>query len=182
MIEFTASNGLIVTEHPNGPDGLVIERLGMAGLHRLNCFEVAGLREFFQKENDDRFDRWRWPANPEYVVYAWTADPARTARGVTVLSESIPRGYTVWEDTIDTLYGPSENEEARALARKAARAWFDAHPEPKPWDDAKPGEVWVVKFRTGPTFDERALVVPESGWDRNLLVVDARRVWPEVAS
>ncbi|MEO2134648.1 hypothetical protein [Microbacterium sp.] len=168
MSEFTASNGLIITEQS---DGVVIERLGMSGLHRLYGFEVAGLREFFQKENDDRLGRWRWSENPDYVVYL------RVNAGIRVVSESSGdslranrEAASKWKAGEPTFYG-------------AARAYFDAHPEPKPaWHDAKPGEVWVVKFRTGPTFDEQALVVPESGWDHNLLVVDARRIWPEVVS
>lgn len=194
MSEFTASNGIKLRQSING--GLNIENATEGWTTICGIDVVTALREFFQKEKDDRFDRWRWPANPEYVVYAWTADPARTARGVTVLSESIPRGYTVWEDNIDTLYGTSENEEARVLARKAARAWFDAHPEPKPaWHDAKPGEVWVITTRNvGDEVAVRVALVNEvlifeyiTSPTTHLSITSdriesGRRLWPEVAS
>lgn len=186
MSEFTASNGIKLRQSING--GLNIENATEGWTTICGIDVVTALREFFQKENDDRFDRWRWPANPEYVVYAWTADPARTARGVTVLSESIPHGYTVWEDNIDTLYGTSENEEARALARKAARAWFDAHPEPKPWHDAECGEVWRLTIdgveyaatrEYGPGF---RLSNSNEIFPRDERITAGRRIWPEVAS
>lgn len=203
MSEFTASNGITVANHGGNWDRTTIhfegELLGLppATAYRrdmtFNDRDFEALREFFQKENDDRFDRWRWPANPEYVVYAWTADAAREARGVTVLSESIPRGYTVWEDNVDTLYGTSENEEARAMARKAARAYFDAHPEPKPWHDAKPGDVWILSHDGG---DEYPFGVGDGAYAGDFVyaggesyfritdpkITAGRRIWPEVAS
>lgn len=196
MSEFTASNGYTVAPDQDG-DYSIRDPRGRNTLDHcewLDEADMCALREFFQKENDDRFDRWRWPANPEYVVYAWTADPAREARGVTVLSESIPRGYTVWEDNVDTLYGTSENEEARAMARKAARAYFDAHLEQKPaWHDAKPGEVWILSHDGG---DEYPFGVGDGAYAGDFVyaggesyfritdpkITAGRRIWPEVAS
>jgi len=150
---------------------------------------MTALREFFRAEEDERLGRWRWSENPDYVVYRWAADPPRrNVRGVTVLSETIPRGYTVWEDNVDTLYGTSVNEEARKAARDAARAYFDAHPEKRPWHDAKAGEVWAV------TVDGRefaAKVNTDSGFPRFIALdhdltygpragfTAGRRIWPE---
>jgi len=191
MSDFTASNGVRVEVETLSGNGVDVLTVSMGGLNDtiVGTPRVQALREFFQKEEDDRLDRWRWPANPEYVVYAWTADPARNARGVTVLSESIPRPYTVWEDNIDTLYGPSADEDARALARKAAGAYFDAHPEPKPWHDAKPGEVWVFTLRDASDLSHAAVLDDCGDWtwtDGGQVdlanIAGARRIWPEVAS
>ena len=63
-----------------------------------------------------------------------------------------------------------------------------AHPEPKPWHDAKPGEVWALSVLGGPL---TAYGVSGDGsfhhsQDRERLrgdlvdeIVDARRLWPE---
>ena len=89
---------------------------------------------------------------------------------------------------------------AREL-QEVAREYFDAHPEPKPWHDAKPGEVWVLRIHTGPTFDHAPAVVSSSangnaiftaatydagGTEEIALtapqITYATRIWPEVAS
>ena len=71
----------------------------------------------------------------------------------------------------------------------AARAYFDAHPESKPWHDAKEGEVWAVTVGVGPTF--AAKVETDAGFPRFIDLADdmsygprsgitsARRIWPE---
>lgn len=206
MTSFTASNGITVENHGGNWDQTTIHFRGeVLGLTkdrthsrdvRFEDRDIYALREYFQHEEDERFDRWRWPENPEFVVYAWIADTPRNARGVTVLSESIPRPYTVWEDSLDVLYGDSNDEQARVQARRAARAYFDAHPDPKPWHDAKPGEVWALMvhgielpfFRVD---DERGEWASRDTtympWAPFLAlnahgITDGRRIWPEVSS
>jgi hypothetical protein len=70
----------------------------------------------------------------------------------------------------------------------AARAYFDAHPEPKPWHHAKPGDVWII------TFTDRSFDPVAASWNgRGFVHIDirpteislgeiaeARRIWPEV--
>jgi hypothetical protein len=92
---------------------------------------VAALREFFRQERDTELARWRWPENPDYVVY-----PVDDST-VNVLHE--PGGDTC-------LINDGEGYLSAELEGyvQAGDAYFDAHPEPKPWHDAKPGEVWVV--------------------------------------
>jgi hypothetical protein len=195
MNEFTASNGFRVQRDKN-------ENVQWLDPHdpnwtgRIDRSGARALAEFFRAEEDERLARWRWPENPDYVVYAWVADPPRRdIRGVTVLSETIPRGYTVWEDRIDTLYGTSIDEASRRNAREAARAYFDAHPEPKPWYDAKPGEVWELTHLGGASayvFTDQLSVAqgvePAFLGGRAVLYVRddeitaGRRIWPEVQS
>lgn len=151
MDKYEASEGFTVQEK----DDAVTMR-GPGGTLWIGDRELGrGLKEYVNQvranalaERDEQLGRWRWPENPDYVVYRWVADPPRrNVRGVTVLSEAIPRGYTVWEDNVDVIYGTSVNEEARKAARDAARAYFDAHPEPKPIPN-EPRSAWVDKYGT----------------------------------
>ena len=105
------------------------------GADEYHCDWVAGqegidaLREFFRAEEDERLGRWRWPVKPQYIVVA-----------------DGPYDVEVFdEEALD---------EARIYARDsvsfegdfggAARAYFDAHPEPKPWHEAQIDEVWLL--------------------------------------
>lgn len=179
MSEFTASNGLIITEQS---DGVVIERLGMNGFHRLYGFEVAGLREFFQKENDDRLGRWRWPQNAEFVVYD-RGDYVQVIHEATGASGML--GSWTREQADDLTPGSTE-------FGLAAKAFFDAHPESKPaWHDAKPGEVWEIEV-DGRTHHARVgygdfahlfeFNEDASMTKRHSAITAGRRIWPEVAS
>lgn len=133
MNTFTASNGYKVT--PNG-DGANVYR----GIMSTPIYpdEVQALREFFQAEGDERAGRWRWVERPDYVVYD-TGDHAE----VVVLDESTGYMENVWRG----------KERPGIYIHDAARAYFAAHPEPKPWHDAKPGEVWSI---IGPSIDRYA--------------------------
>lgn len=183
MNEFTASNGVRVRRTSGGT-------LAISVIH-FTASEENALREFFQREADERLGRWRWPENPDYVVYPTVADTVtrRQARGVTVLSETIPRPYTVWEDNVDVLYGTSTDEGSRQQARAAAKAYFEAHPERKPWEDAKEGDVWIITPSKAITLGERVEypAIFQAGrfrdhggsWEARD-ITDARRIWPGV--
>lgn len=165
MTEFTASNGVGVRVQGEGNYLDYSDSgpwLGLCG-GRI----TQALREFFVKETDDRLGRWRWPEKPDYVVY-----PEGDA--VRVLREA---AGTNWYP----LYRPINPVSAdAAIQYRIAAAYFDAHPEPKPWHDAKPGEVWIVRFDNDSKFGEEPVIVPRTGWDSNLDVVSAIRIWPGV--
>jgi hypothetical protein len=132
---------------------------------------ALALREFFRAEEDERLGRWRWPENPDYVVY-----PTRTAA---TTCESCAR-------RTESVTGFKIGFVASSEAEWAARAYFAAHPEPKPWHDAKPGEVWEITRRS---FTANAWVL-ESGafmYDDESFVFSAeitagRRIYPEATS
>lgn len=75
---------------------------------------------------------------------------------------------------------------------KAARAYFDARPEPKPWHDASLGDVW--EFQIPAFFDQFAAAFQETARGKEWVITrtgaavdvesatSARKVWPEVAS
>lgn len=173
---FTASNGIPVTLTDDGR--LIVENSDhtypatiAAGDH------VDAIREFFRHEEDERLGRWRWPENPDYVVY-----PDGTSRRVvkesngTSLSVSL-HDRKVMETYLDSYVG-------------AARSYDDAHPEPKPWHDAKPWETWLLTIdgeERAVTLDEdREFRVPGDRGRWTFIKADSitagRKLWPEDAS
>lgn len=141
---------------------------------------TQALREFFQHERDEELGRWRWPDNPQYVVYP------RGDSGVRVLDE----GSGIGSARLIHRNGDPDNPTAEY---QAAYAYFGAHPERKPWHSAKPGEIWVL------TIDDSEQVVSAvqqyekdfnpishpiyatfaNGSER---ITAGRRIWPEDAS
>lgn len=180
MNEFTASNGVTVIEHPEyisarserGDLFIGGNLLGHA-LKQYVDHKLATARA----EEDERLGRWRWPENPDYVVYE-----TRNVNGDhKVIRESDGHG-TLWGRDMEPAPLSSNCLEA------AACAYFDAHPEPKPWYDAQPGEVWVIT--TSNVGEERAVqVTPQRTFQYNDAIDDfpltyeaiqsARRIWPE---
>lgn len=136
---------------------------------------VDALREFFQHERDEELGRWRWPFNPDFVVYP------RGESGVHVLDE----GSGVGSASLIHRNGDSDNPTAEY---RAAYAYFEAHPERKPWEDAKEGEVWIVTPSRALTCGERVEypAIFQAGrfrdhggsWEARDLTA-ARRIWPE---
>lgn len=170
---FTASNGahVHVTSVGNFKTiqvQTVDNRIDLAGVH------VDALREFFQHKRDEELGRWRWPENAEYVVY-----PTNVKSRVRVLRET-GVGDLEWVD---------RGDERSYEFCHAARAYFEAHPEPKPWQNAKPGEVWVLWTADGEDAAYSVMSVRESGIvfesheGRYSLgdtdITNARRIWPE---
>lgn len=130
---------------------------------------VEAMREYFQYEQDQKLGRWRWPEDPNYVVYA-------DGREASVFSE-VTASWGQWAEA------EAKVEADFDLLARAARAYFYAHPEPKPWQTAKPGEVWVfndvlVALKQNNYWEVRdqnggnAIVGGDS-------IKNARRIWPE---
>src|SRR5690606_32353959 len=80
---------------------------------------------------DQELGRWRWPEEPEWVIYK--------DRSYVIFNEET--GFVALVSTepcVDAALGqPYE---------AAFNAYIAAHPHPKPWHDAKPGEIWVAKI------------------------------------
>ena len=136
------------------------------------------LREYFQAERDEELGRWRDPEIPDMVVYP------HDDVTITVLDEV--DGKRFWWTRGDELDAHQE----RFPGFDTARAYFAAHPEPKPWDAARPDEIWVLTinndteevFRCG----ERGLYSLKTGNPIGSLlscshnkITAGRRIWPE---
>lgn len=173
---FKARNGLHVRQAENG--GVEVGKPGY--LDYTTPAATFALEEFFQAKRDAELRRWRWPENPEYVVY-----PFETGDGCTSLSE---------RTGVSTTYlTRSDVEFSGSYLAPAARAYFEAHPERKPWRSAEAGEVWILSIDesedipcivtpSGPDFEPIAHPVWATfarGSDR---ITAARRIWPEDAS
>lgn len=175
--KFVASNGVLVLKEEDGE----IRTSALYEPHQRN----EAMREYFLHERDRVLGRWRWPENPDYVVY-----PQGDGQEVRVVNERT--GYVNTTGRPKGFHKPVER--MSTMWRIAARAYFEAHTEPKPWHDAKPGEVWVANIRTGPTFDEVAFQVREYFTEGIVFkdhiedtqhpltdpaIIAARRIWPE---
>lgn len=149
MDTFTASNGTQVkTRDSSGrEDGTYIflktpradefHPIGNWRTFSANSPIGESLAEFFRHREDQRLGRWRWPENPDYVVYVSDIDPDL----ITVMRESNGRIRTVRRGNtcLETDY--SENFGSSAVA------YFDAHPVKKPWHDAQQNELWVLTLK-----------------------------------
>lgn len=157
MNDFTASNGMQIRTRPAIDDSFgIYNTAGKSTLansyDHLNDREMQTLREFFQAEADERLGRWRWPENPDYVVYL-------NDGYAVVVSESDPSRRP---DRVHRRY-LEDPEGSLGWGEFAARAYFDAHPEPKPWHDAKAGEGWVIEIGEGDHENFQAVVVSNDG-------------------
>ena len=185
MDKFEASNGITITMGPDGEGKVYLvgrRAHGDEGQY-LDTHATGGpegidaLREFFQHERDEELGRWRWPEDADYVVYPRHQDV------VLVLHEGDGSGCLWARERAELLRDDT-------LFRLAARAYFEAHPERKPWHDAKHGEIWVMTVGVGPemvTYVDRETndfprfidptddmsYGPKSGF------TDGRRIWPE---
>lgn len=144
-----------------------------------------------QHQEDARLRRWRWPKNPDFVVYP------QEERGAWVIRESEP-GAIRWYDAELAASCTASESEWRGYAG-AYLGWLNANPEPKPWHDAKPGEVWLLTFRgfetTGASpwtvrlgrrfTDPLEFAYPQNGNTLALTnpeIVTGRRIWPEATA
>lgn len=135
------TNGHEITKTETG--GLHVSYPGMDSVsgHEptvLKSGRVQSLREFFQDERDKELGRWRWPENPEYVVYLKEASEVEQEPGVRVVHETSGRSRDIGRGVVGAC------DATVSLFGKAAQAYFDAHPVKKPWHDAKPGDTWVI--------------------------------------
>ena len=171
MTEFVASNGNKIRHNETG---LFVEGSSINDGDRLFPSQVAALREFFQAERDTQLGRWRSKEHPNWVGYGGS-------HGVTLIDER--DGYCEYTTK------PSDHGETSDLV---ATEFFAAHPEPKPWHEAKPGDIWALTDKDGATaqyladqgrFFKFPLLEPrEPCWQPAGFASDftaGRRIWPE---
>jgi hypothetical protein len=173
--EFKARSGRVVKP---GLDGSLL-----FGLTRgyIAPDEVMDAQEFFQAQGDIELGRWRYPLEPNRVVYA-------DAETVRVFDEATGETVVYYRDDWPT----NQPLEQTRIARDAANAYVKTHPERKPWQRAQVGEVWVLSTADGETDAYTAMPVqgvgvffeaPEGRYSvDDDDIQSARRIWPEDAS
>lgn len=183
MTEFTASNGVTLHPHDSRVDVNCSGSAHPDG-HKLSVKETEALREFFQHERDEELGLWRSPSDPTWTavrrnttIYFQNEDHERSFHFVPKLEGSI----RAWSSDLQAL----------------AYEYIEAHPERKPWEEAKPGEVWL--FRGKGDIKPSAFMKSHVGWTNSEAVVvqrdpalpyggtrdesfEPRRIWPEDAS
>lgn len=101
----------------------------------------AALAKHFRDKEDERLGRWRWPENPDYVVYPLPSGEVK------VLRESQLESYSDGPAIEKPISRDAVEKWSKGWATnfyEAARAYFAAHPLQKPWHNAKEGEVWEI--------------------------------------
>lgn len=139
---FKASNGIEITlETDGGGDVYLVGRRDRHDGSHFDSYANAGpegivaLREFLQHESDEEIGRWRWSENPEWVaIEGERQDHGRT---VVLVNERTLERYWLNDRVMDAAPDAS-------IDKRAARAYFDARPERKPWMEAQLGDVWVI--------------------------------------
>lgn len=183
MNGFTASNGIRIEPSLGSlrvdlnPDGT---KLVLGGSKVGIASAVAdALREFYRAEEDEHLGRWRWPENPSVLVYPEAGGLHWVVREDT--GEAHQRNGIHVQDAFGT----------------AAADYRDAHPEPKAWESAADGEVWILRGGDHPAedraylaLDGRFFAVPpkiptEPGWKPAAFASEfhtGERFWPEVTT
>ena len=172
MNDFTASNGIAVWSETQSLTGRRAFYIGDRLAVVLYQDEAVAFIEALDHERDVELGRWRWPENPDYVVY-----PGIESANVVCETDGFSMVLDRWES--------DANPAATSSAWRAARAYFDAHPEPKPWHDAQEGEVWELTYRAGAHawfvngyyFQSTKTRIGVRKDDAD--IVSGRRIWPE---
>lgn len=168
MNDFIASNGVMLSIAESGH--VMIPPIATG----LGEETQTALRELFRAKEDERLGRWRWSENPDYVVYALGDEHPADVQIIRESDGSVATWSRGW-----TVVAGSDFE-------RPARAYFDAHPESKPWHDAKLGEAWLLTINGTETTaireaDEDFFTTMPSyrviRWNSDH-ITDGRRIWP----
>ena len=179
---FTASNGLYVE---NGqvylPDGTKANA-DLSSVRAVLLIEYGAHQA--QAQRDAELGRWRSVEHPDYFAVGEGDDSVR------VCDESVLRvwGFSRKSAAEDPNAYWAINSE---VACSVAREYFAAHPEPKPWHDAGPGELWSLMTADGDAV-YLAILADDFGMefvglkDRFSVgytgITAGRRIWPDVSA
>src|SRR5690625_2954402 len=175
---FTASNGVTVTiEH----DGYLIATTddGMCHATGRAALGIQARREYLTADRDQELGHWK---DEETGLLDYQIN-------------DVPYTVFVFDETYAD-HGTWTREEVGptvvGFGAPIAERFFAAHPEPKPWHNAQPGEAWAVAL--GSNAPDPVLVVnherrpmfqygsdqngPERIETYNANITHAERIWP----
>lgn len=185
MDTFTASNGISV----KFDGGLLFGASTHTTYVAASESQVQALREFFRAERDEELGRWRHPKKPEWVVYSLRPGYTSCNGADLLLIDEMAGSSMEYERALDD---GTEYVGADERAARIARDYFDAHPERKPWEDAKHGEVWLIAIdgeaelpmvvdRETTSFPRFMEPIGAMSYGPRAGITDARRIYPEVS-
>lgn len=183
MTEFTASNGYTILARKNATVDWWSADEKQRGIIQVFTHSQVwqALREFFQHERDEELGRWRHPEDPRYVVYGGYS-PGEERRFARVVQEQMGIVSIVYE-------GKDHQSEVHDIAV----AYFEGHPERKPWLEADAGDIWVISAEGEEQFAVHAIAglfgsvqfVTVGGKPVNMsnsTFTGFRKIWPEEAA
>lgn len=174
---FIASNGVKVEPVDAVGGNLYGLEVDSSHIHRkIGSRTTKALEEFFLVKRDKELGRWRDPEDPNFVVYRDKFHDDEEGRCILTVDERDGNMYHSWSK--------------ESIITPVAERYFDAHPEPKPWHDAKVGEVWVLTQgkdnETRPWIykQEEYWLSSDGVWalvtdDEINAITAGRRIWPE---
>ena len=127
--EFKAASGRTITI---GNDGSLLFGRANGYLSRETAYDAE---EYFRAKQDEELGRWRWPINPHWIAMDGGRD--RDGRRAVALFNELTFERVQANDLV-------LDSEGHLIWQRAARAFFEAHPQPKPWHGAQTGEFWSV--------------------------------------
>lgn len=174
---FTASSGVKIEPTPLG----IVMHSTSGYKYPMYTSEVAALREFLQHERDEELGRWRSKLHPEWVGYY-----------------NGPNAGVLIDERCGAVHDIARSHVYDAIVTVLSTEYFAAHPEPKPWRDAKNGDLWQVKFDDDEEDDDSrcALVAELTGRGLRFVIANGlmapahyaldeprivmgRRIWPD---
>src|SRR5690625_2213486 len=134
---FTASNGIQLFGGTGYIKWSSLTNFNQSLEFALTSVADEAFAERYQHRRDTELGRWRDPEAPDVVVsHLPSAKREATGRTVRVLDERLGAA-AICNEHLERSSDPTN-------AEPTAKRYFAAHPEPKPWENAKPNEVWVL--------------------------------------
>lgn len=181
---FTAPNGVELEINEHDEISLVDDDCQCGWLTYRGAKAVEA---YLRQKRDKELDLWRDPENPErFVVYRRPAeDNDVRGRAVQVIDEISGAAYTYWEKP--SVWG---SPEFPWMMAGVAERYFEAHPaQPKPWMEAKEGEVWILTIDgeeeppvTASYIAKKLTFLSPYGYTvnpNNPFITAGHRIWPE---
>lgn len=116
---------------------LQVEHPSLVEPTTINYCTLKALVEYVEK----RRGYWHYGTEPGFLVMPVTKQDHSDGRCVRVLKLASGTSNFFWERLVSDPTRYSGQEEVGA-----ARAYFEKHPKPKPWEQAQIDEVWELDF------------------------------------
>ncbi|MDY0829084.1 hypothetical protein SK224_08075 [Microbacterium sp. BG28] len=168
-LPFTASNGVTIDRDLEGD-------LAASSGQYLGKDAEQAFRELFAAQHPNAHGLHRDSRFPEYIFIRQHRSDDGDGRAVGVIDLEQKEFFTAWENL---------NRDSRERWIIAGHAWLDANPDPAPWMDAKPGEVWRLTTKSEQSnenawrLESGAFMFDDGGFVLADEIVAGERIWPK---